>query len=71
MLAHRNNDDNVLFRRRESTVRACDRRAVDIADDCIANVDVIGNTEIALDLTQAGELVRLPAMAVGVIERKP
>jgi hypothetical protein len=47
-----------------------DRRARDIADECIADTDVIGNAEIELDLHQAKELVRLLGMAISAAENK-
>lgn len=47
-----------------------DRRVTDIADECIADTDVTGNTEIELDLVQAKELVRLIGMAIEAAERQ-
>ena len=47
-----------------------DRSARDIADERIADTDVIGNTEIELDLHQAKELVRLLGMAIAAAENK-
>ena len=45
-----------------------DQRATDIADDCIGDADVTGNTEIELEITQAKELVRLLSVAIEAAE---
>lgn len=43
------------------------QRAVDIADDNIADADVTGNTEMELDVMQAKELVRLLNLAIEAV----
>jgi hypothetical protein len=46
-----------------------DQRATDLADDCIGDGDVTGNTEIELDIIQAKELVRLLSVAIEAAEK--
>lgn len=45
-----------------------DRRVTGVADDCISDDDVTGNTEIELDIIQAKELVRLLSIAIEAAE---